>query len=517
LRWPRWPRRTGLAAALAGLVLAGAATAAVVRPWDESPRANATNPGAEARILADPVLSELGWVVGGALGSPHISHARSRPSVTFPPGVTYQQAITRLYRSVTENGVLPPEVRVGPPLPAGKVVRYPQSAAEGITLDLQAPFGYDVPSGLLPGPSFSLPAGLTPEEISRRFDEARAQGRSLPRGARIHTGELAACQVLRPGVPSPPCKLSAPPPDPWEGPASAPVVAVPRVEGLSAGDAAAALERAGLRAYVLQVLTPDAARGRQSEGAPAPVSLDLVREESAWRKAVGVPLVLPEDERAEIGQVVGVFPAGGEQVRRGSRVVLAAVADDCAVLREDATLEATCVPGAETAREASAELRLAPWLYTHRTERRGGPFDIRNVRERPSLVFPAGVSRAEALRRLYVEAVLNGRLPAEATIAPPLPSGIVYRPAASAGAGVRIDLRAPFGYDARRGNVFNMGLSYRAFLREDEIARDVRAGRLVLLPTPLEEQVLPIPPLAPCQVWAGVERPATCPGAARRR
>jgi len=511
LRWPRLARRGGVAIAFALLLIAGAATAAVIRPWDDGPRASAANPRAEARILADPVLSELSWLVPDPFGARHVSQVGPRRSITFPPGVTYRQAITRLYVSVTEDGALPAGTRLGPPLPPGKVVRFPGSPADGIALDLQAPFGYDVPAGRVMTPTLTLDASIPVEEASRRVSEARREGRAIPRGARLYAGRLPACQTIRgDGAALPACRLAPPPPHPWDGPAGAAQVGVPDVRGLSAGDAAAALARSGLRAYVMPVVTAETARRLEREGT-ATVPLDLVRDEEAWRKGVA-PVALRDGEDAAIGEVLDAYPPAETQVRAGSRVVVAAVGDDCMAQRDDAYLQATCVPGAEAAREASDELRLAPWLYSHRTATGSGPFRIGQVRERPSLEFPPGVTRPEALRRLYVAAVLHGRLPSEARLAPPLPAGTVVRPAATAAEGVRIDLRAPFGYALRGGHVHAPGLSYRADLRDDQIARQVREGRLVVLPTPLEDQVVPTPALAPCQIDDSRAQARPCPG-----
>jgi hypothetical protein len=262
----------------------------------------------------------------------------------------------------------------------------------------------------------------------------------------------------------------------------------------------------------MPVVTAQTARRLEAEGT-ATVPLDLVRDEEAWRKGVA-PVALREGQDAVTGEVLDAYPPAGASVRAGSRVVVAAVGDDCMTERDDAYLQATCIPGAEAAREAGDALRLAPWLYSHRTPTSSGPFRITSARERPSLEFPPGVTRPEALRRLYVAAVLHGRLPADARLAPPLPAGTVYRPAASAAEGVRIDLRAPFGYAPRGAAYIHApGLSYRADLRQDQIARQVGDGRLVLLPTPLEDQVLPIPPLPPCQIDAPGAGARTCPAA----
>lgn len=52
-----------------------------------------------------------------------------------------------------------------------------------------------------------------------------------------------------------------------------------------------------------------------------------------------------------------------------------------------------------------------------------------------------------------------------------------------------------------------MRISFRADLTSAEIARQTRQGRLALLPTPLEERVLPIPPLTHARLAATRAQP----------
>lgn len=69
---------------------------------------------------------------------------------------------------------------------------------------------------------------------------------------------------------------------------------------------------------------------------------------------------------------------------------------------------------------------------------------------RPSIVFPAGTNYAEALGALHqVRLRAPDALPAGARLGAPLPEGIVM--AVTTDGSLRLDSRAPFGYDPREG------------------------------------------------------------------
>lgn len=516
----RWSRRGALAVALLAVAAVGAATAGVIRPWDRPREPGAANETARARIMADPLLMSFPWVMPDITGPTRVEHLTRRVSLAFPSGVTRRQAVESLHRSVMEEGRLPAEATVGDPLPAGKAARIPAGAGEGLVIDPALAFGYDVPGGRVQTPSWTLPRNLALDEARARMGAARDAGRDMPEGARLYVPPLDACQVIRPDVETTRCELSEIPPHPWDGPADAAQVSVPDMDGLNAGEAAAAAQAAGLRVRFLHVVTPAFARERDVEDIA--VSLDVVRDEEAWRKNVGWALV-PDGEPAAPGSVLGVHPPAGTPVRQGSRLVVAAVVEDCIDLEAPYVLQADCVPGTNAARDASTTLRRAPWLHDSRRTTGSGdrvsqritPYLLKHASTRPSVRFPAGVTRAQALQRLYTEAIIHARLPQEATLGDPLPHGIVYRPATRPGEGVTIDLRAVFGYDPDSGRIHNMGITFRADLTPKAIADGIAAGRYVELPTPLEEQILPILPLPDCQVATPDHPTSTCEAARR--
>lgn len=85
-------------------------------------------------------------------------------SISFPPGVSFPEAITQLYMAAVQKKA-PFGASLGPSLPRGKVVMVPSSARGSIVIDLKAPFGYEPGS---PGRRI-LPASIA-------FDPSLAPG-----------------------------------------------------------------------------------------------------------------------------------------------------------------------------------------------------------------------------------------------------------------------------------------------------------------------------------------------------
>jgi thiol-disulfide isomerase/thioredoxin len=94
--------------------------------------------GTEAVRRAQPALASAPWLYARLDGSPApVPH----PSLVFPPGVTYAEALDALVQTITMTGRLPGGTTLGPPLPEGAVLLRPADPEEGIALDLGAPFG----------------------------------------------------------------------------------------------------------------------------------------------------------------------------------------------------------------------------------------------------------------------------------------------------------------------------------------------------------------------------------------
>ena len=132
-------------------------------------------PGSARSRQADPALSGvLPWLSRGADGALfRLSDSRARPSLAFPAGTTYLEALKGLLVSVVEDGHVPEGWVVGPPLRRGVVVE-PPSPGRGPVIDLRAPFGYDPVTGEIAQPSTAAMAGVP----ARRLRSAVRSGRA---------------------------------------------------------------------------------------------------------------------------------------------------------------------------------------------------------------------------------------------------------------------------------------------------------------------------------------------------
>ncbi|WP_217924973.1 hypothetical protein [Miltoncostaea oceani] len=124
---------------------------------------------------------------------PKYSELPSRASIQFPRGVGYRTAIEDLYEARQRGQELPANAEIASPLPEGVVLR----VVEGrLTVDSAAPLGYDPGDGTVMTPEYTLPASLSPTQLKALFDEQRAMGLPMPRGATLLVPDLPLCQVL---------------------------------------------------------------------------------------------------------------------------------------------------------------------------------------------------------------------------------------------------------------------------------------------------------------------------------
>jgi hypothetical protein len=209
---PIWARRRLVVLAAAALVAGGGGVAVTSQFRDANPPGSVirvVGPDVRATIDADPVLSKAPWILQIG-GPPRVQDVDALPSLVFPAGTTYAQAVQALYTSVAATGRLPAGTRLGPPLETGKVVAMPADRSHGLALDLRAPFGYVVPGGQILPPSYSLPGSLTPAELRGRLAEAYRMHLALPRGAIVDPTQLRPCMIARVGG-APPCRLTPSP------------------------------------------------------------------------------------------------------------------------------------------------------------------------------------------------------------------------------------------------------------------------------------------------------------------
>jgi hypothetical protein len=187
-------RGTGPRALLVALVVAGlAALVPALSGCAADPESVAAAPAGGDAALD---LKAAPWV-DVQDGANHIGTAKEWPSLRFAPGITYAGALTRLYVAAATGASDVEDAVVGPPLPREVVYVAPATDADGLQLSLLAPWGWSAGDGAIALPSFNLPGTLPPDEVMRRFQEARAEGRPLPEGARIDVPKLPACQVAQ--------------------------------------------------------------------------------------------------------------------------------------------------------------------------------------------------------------------------------------------------------------------------------------------------------------------------------
>jgi hypothetical protein len=113
-----------------------------------------------------------------------------RPSLLFPPGVGYTQAIDRYAASRAHGKVLPAGAVLADPLPAGKVVLVRDDGR--VVLDPAAPIGYSTATGLVN--TLGLPFGGVAVPIARcqlllGIDDSRSPSCDQPGVRRIYVRE----------------------------------------------------------------------------------------------------------------------------------------------------------------------------------------------------------------------------------------------------------------------------------------------------------------------------------------
>ncbi len=503
-------RRIGPLVVAGALVIGGGALAAALLapgPSGDGRRANLPSAEAGARFAANPVLAGAPWLWGPPLV---IGQVQPRPSLVFPPGVTYGQALQAFYDAVSRRGELPSGARLGPPLPAGKVLSLPTGKTRGVAIDLRAPFGYQIPSGAVVSPVL----GRVQNPV---FPSRDRVGTPLTVGAQVIAPDLHTCQVIRPGTPGPPCHLYALPPG---ARATGGVTVVPSVVGLPLPVALERLRRAKLGRALAEtgwvggatrraIDAAAAAAERLQNPAAAPdirVTLSDFRRHGfdlfTGENGPAINVLLDPGQEGRPGTALAQYPPPGARVPTGTLAGVA-VADDCIGTPVD--LRLLCLPGAPTARLRSPALADPPaWL-------RGRPPSIVVARPRPSLVFPAETSYPEALRALLVWVQARGQLPPGVRLGPPLPRGIVVSLPAGRERGPVLDLGAAFGYSLPKGLILKPDLRWMNQVFQGQLDRMVAAGEAVLLPAIFRAQYLAVPRLLACQIARPGRPTQPCP------
>lgn len=210
-RRPRWRRPLGLAIGLAGAAALVAVLVAllVATPSDDHsvPAAKSLRPdaaslgelsecsvpaaglfapcieGTEAARQATPALADAPWLYQPGPQRRWSSVPR-RPSLEFPPGTTYAEALDALVENAVLVGRLPPGTRLAAPLPDGAVLLRPRDRTRGIALDLRAPAGYS-------------PAGFVQTIGYRGRGDVLRGDLVWPAHTQVAVPDLPACMVVR--------------------------------------------------------------------------------------------------------------------------------------------------------------------------------------------------------------------------------------------------------------------------------------------------------------------------------
>lgn len=206
--WKRAPsRRRGMwIGAVAALAVAagGALAARALLDQGQPGRANTVDPATARRLAGEPALAGAPWLASSSGGVARIDQVPPRPSLVFRPGLTRQEALQQLYDSVSRRGKLPPGTHLGPPLPLGRIAVFPSDDRRGVAIDLRAPFGYELSSGVISPPILS--------GVSEARTPTPGIGTPLPIGATVDPRPLADCQALDPRRPSEACPVVSNPP-----------------------------------------------------------------------------------------------------------------------------------------------------------------------------------------------------------------------------------------------------------------------------------------------------------------
>ena len=178
----RGPRPYLLAAAVA-LVVAGGALAA--SHWSVTDLPPFGDGDREAFVLPATDILPGGYE---RTRTPRYADLPARPSLLFPAGVTYSQALERYIAARARGKILPAGVVLADPLPAGKVVLVSNGR---VRLDPAAPLGYSATTGLV-NVSYGPKSGVPPIarcQLLLRLDDPDSPACDAPGKERTYVRE----------------------------------------------------------------------------------------------------------------------------------------------------------------------------------------------------------------------------------------------------------------------------------------------------------------------------------------
>ena len=154
--------------------------------------------GAAEKIARTEALADAPWLFQPE-GARFYDKEPPRPSLSFPRGTNYADALDALYRSVARDGSLPPGTSLREPLQDGRILQDRSAEAGGISIDLRAPWGYEPDSKAITAPAFTLPGSWSPERVDEAIRDARERKLSIPVGARATAPLIPACEIATAG------------------------------------------------------------------------------------------------------------------------------------------------------------------------------------------------------------------------------------------------------------------------------------------------------------------------------
>lgn len=180
--WLSLPLIAGAAALPVGIAaLSGNQTAEAAQAVASDDRFDLSTPEGVA-------LAESGGQWNGRVSRLDTSSG-SPGAISFPPGTSYQAAVSQIFVA-QRTGAWPPDAKLVAPLPRGTVVL--KTAGTALVVDLVAPYGYDPSTRLVNPALLTVDGSLSLDDLADRWDASRGL---WPKGAQVVAPDLPDCQI----------------------------------------------------------------------------------------------------------------------------------------------------------------------------------------------------------------------------------------------------------------------------------------------------------------------------------
>lgn len=173
-------------AALAGVLVVCVAALTWPIPWVGAGGGASTPPPLDLRTA--PWLTQTD-------GAPTIDRAPALPSLVFPAGVDYPEALRQLYLAARKDGTLPHGTILADPLPAEVVLVEGAAGQERVRVSLLAPFGWTPQARKARAPSVRVPADLPHDQARKLMADLAAGNTPQLSGVEVDAPRLIPCQV----------------------------------------------------------------------------------------------------------------------------------------------------------------------------------------------------------------------------------------------------------------------------------------------------------------------------------